>query len=112
MLVRGKRLGQGSGLIHYRCMTATHQQGVDGRTADTLTVHDGKWSYCPKDIREKDHAWEPTGGVRIELIRRGSPTINLDLDVRPHVGTKPASTPAGTPSGANGGTARKRTTKR
>ena len=113
MLATGEGLAQESGLIHYRCTAATHQQGVEGRTADTLTVHDGKWSYCPKDIREKDHTWESTGGIRIELLRRGSPTINLDLDVRPHVGTKPASTPAGTSSSSsNGGTARKRTTKR
>ncbi len=107
-------LAQGSGLIHYRCTASTHQQGVEGRTADTLTVHEGKWSYCPKDIREKDHVWQPTGGIRIELLRRGSPTINLDLDVRPHVGTKPASTPAGpsSPSVSNGGTPRKRATKR
>ena len=74
-----------------------------------VKVHEGKWSYCPRDIRAKDHVWEPTGGVRIELLRRGSPTINLDLDVRPHVGAK---TPAG-PSGAttNGGTPRKRAAK-
>lgn len=84
-----------------------------GRTADTLTVHDGKWSYCPMDIREKEHAWESTGGVRIELLRRGSPTISLDLDVRPHLGTKSPSTPAGTPAGtSSGGTARKRTVNR
>jgi hypothetical protein len=114
MLARGMVLAQGSGLIHYRCTASTHQQGVEGRTADTLTVHEGKWSYCPKDIREKDHVWQPTGGIRIELLRRGSPTINLDLDVRPHVGTKPASTPAGpsSPSVSNGGTPRKRATKR
>lgn len=113
MPATGEGLAQESGLIHYRCTAAAHQQGVEGRTADTLTVHDGKWSYCPKDIREKDHVWESTGGIRIELLRRGSPTINLDLDVRPHVGTKLPSTPAGPASGpANGGAPRKRTTKR
>ena len=103
-------LAQESGLIHFRCTAPTHQQGAD-RTADTLTVHEGRWSYCPKDVREKDHVWAPTGGVQIELLRRGSPIINLDIDVRPHVGTKPASTPAGSasPTASNGGTPRKRT---
>ena len=106
-------MDQGSGLIHYRCAAPTHQHGVDGRTADTLTVHEGKWSYCPRDIRAQDHTWEPTGGVRIELLRRGSPTIDLDLDVRGHLGTKAPSTPGAPAAGAsNGGTARKRTTKR
>lgn len=81
-----------SGLIHYRCTAPGHQQGAEGRTADTLTVHEGKWSYCPMDVRAKEHRWEPTGGVQIEMLRRGSPTINLDLDVRPHVpGAKPAA---------------------
>lgn len=90
---------QGSGLIHYRCTASGHQQGVAGRTADTLTVHESKWSYCPMDIRAKDHQWEPTGGVPIESLRRGSPTINLDLDVRPHV-------PSAKPAAQTGATAR------
>lgn len=112
-LPRGTVLAQESGLIHYRCSAPAHQQGVEARTADTLTVHEGKWAYCPKDIREKDHVWEPTGGIRIELLRRGSPTINLDLDVRPHLGTKRPSTSAEPSPGAdNGGAPRKRTTKR
>lgn len=88
---------------------------MEGRTADTITVHDGKWSYCPRDIRETDHQWQPTGGVQIERLRRGSPTINLDLDVRPHLGPKAPSTPAGpvtTRAAGNGGTARRRTAKR
>ena len=104
-------MAQESGLIHYRCAAPSHQQGVEGRTADTLTVHEGKWSYCRKDIRATDHLWQPTGGVRIELLRRGSPTINLDLD--PHLGAKAPSAPAGPGvSTSNGGSARKRTTKR
>lgn len=84
---------QGSGLIHYRCTAPGHQQGAVGRTADTLTVHESKWSYCPMDIRAKGHQWEPTGGVAIETLRRGSPTINLDLDVRPHVPPVKAAAP-------------------
>lgn len=113
MLAEGSALAQESGLIHFRCTAPSHQQGVEGRTADTITVHEGKWSYCPKDIRETGHEWQPTGGVQIQLLRRGSPTINLDLDVRPHLGSKISSTPAGqvtTAAPGNGGTPRRRTT--
>jgi len=106
-------LDQDSGLIHYRCTAPSHQHSVEGRTADTLTVHEGKWSYCPMDIRANDHQWQPTGGVRIELLRRSYPRISLDLDIRPHLGTKAPSTTVGLAAGSsNGGTARKLTTKR
>lgn len=84
-------MAQESGLIHFRCTALSHQRGAEGRAADTLTVHEGRWSYCPLDIRADGHAWEATGGVRIEMLRRGSPVINLDLDVRP----QPPKAPAG-----------------
>lgn len=78
-------MADGTGLIYYRCAAETHQRGVEGRTTDTLTVHEGRWSYCPFDVRAGEHDWQQTGGVQIEMLRRGSPTINLDIDVRPHL---------------------------
>lgn len=100
-------MAEQSGLIHWRCDAAGHQQ-PDGRTVDTLTVHDGKWAYCPRDVAADDHAWTATGGVQIELLRRGSPTISLDADVQP--AARPASA---TPARARaGGTPRKRATPR
>lgn len=89
----------GTGLIYFRCAAPTHQKGAEGRTTDTLTVHQSKWSYCPMDVRSDGHQWESTGGVQIEMLRRGSPAINLDLDVRPRT-EKPAAAAAA--SGATG----------
>ena len=80
-------MADGTALIYFRCAVPSHQNGVAGRTADTLTIHEGKWSYCPFDIGVGGHDWQDTGGMRIEMLRRGSPTINLDLDVRPHLAT-------------------------
>ena len=70
-----------SGLIHWRCDAAGHQQAPNGRTADTLTVHDGQWAYCPRDVAASGHVWTATNGVLIEMLRRSSPTISLDVDV-------------------------------
>jgi hypothetical protein len=55
-------------LIYYRCTSPTHQQR-SGDKSDTLTIYEGKWAYCPHDIRAKDHQWTGTGGVSIEELR-------------------------------------------
>lgn len=55
-------------LIHYRCSNLKHQQ-PSGNTSDTLTINEGKWAYCPHDIREKGHEWSETGGVSLEQAR-------------------------------------------
>ena len=110
---RGKSLAEQSGLIHWRCDAAGHQQAPAGRTADTLTVHDGRWAYCPKDVAATGHQWKETGGVRIELLRRASPQIDLDLDIGPvaNGGSPATASPRRTVSRVAGGTAtRKRTT--
>jgi hypothetical protein len=57
-------------LIHYRCVTAKHQQ-VRGADSDTLTIHEGKWAYCAYDIRAKGHDWTETGGQTLSQIRLG-----------------------------------------
>lgn len=95
-----------TGLIHWRCDAAAHQQGVDGRTPDTLTVHDGRWAYCPLDAGAPGHDWKPTGGVRIELLRRATPII--DLDAAPQPPAKTPSAPAARDAAA-GTAAKKRT---
>lgn len=92
----------GTGLIYFRCAAASHQKSAEGRTTDTLTVHESKWSFCQYDVRAGGHEWESTGGVQIETLRRGSPTINLDLDVRPR-----AERPAAAGAGSTGATAKK-----
>ncbi|HET8568118.1 MAG TPA: hypothetical protein VFM93_03915 [Candidatus Limnocylindria bacterium] len=100
-------------------MAEAHQQGVTGRAADTLTIHAGKWAYCPMDVKGSGHKWEDTGGVPIETLRRGTPTIDIDLDVRPRAEPAPrpsAKTPSEAPARASrapasrGSTARRRAT--
>lgn len=56
-------------LIYFRCVNAKHQE-ARGNESDTLTIHDGKWAYCPHDIRVKGHEWEATGGVTLDDARR------------------------------------------
>ena len=56
-------------LIFFRCVNAKHQE-LRGRESDTLTIHQGKWAYCPHDIRVKGHQWEDTGGVALGDVRR------------------------------------------
>lgn len=55
-------------LIHYRCSNPKHQQ-LSNNKSDTLTIHEGKWAYCPHDIRVKGHEWTETGGVPLEQAR-------------------------------------------
>jgi hypothetical protein len=56
-------------LIHYRCVAPKHQT-APGSQSDTLTIHEGKWAYCPHDIRAKGHEWSDTGGVTLTDVRR------------------------------------------
>jgi hypothetical protein len=42
-----------------------------GVESDTLTIHLGKWAYCPHDIRSKGHEWVETGGQSLTQIRLG-----------------------------------------
>ncbi len=55
-------------LIQFRCIADDHQE--PGSKSDTLTVHEGKWAFCPRDIRAKGHRWEATGGVTLTDVRR------------------------------------------
>ena len=55
-------------LIQYRCIADTHQTPKAG-TSDTLTVYQGKWAYCPFDVRAKGHTWEDTGALSLNEVR-------------------------------------------
>lgn len=55
-------------LIAFRCVADGHQE--PGSKSDTLTIHEGKWAFCPHDIRAKGHSWEATGGVTLTDVRR------------------------------------------
>jgi len=55
-------------LIQYRCVNEKHQENKTG-TSDTLTVYEGKWAYCPFDVRATGHSWEDTGGLSLNDVR-------------------------------------------
>lgn len=95
-----------TGLIHWRCEAAAHRQSAGGGTPDTLTVHDGRWAFCPLDAGAPGHDWKPTGGVRIELLRRTAPIIDLDAAPQPPAKTQSAAAPR---AAAAGSAAKKRT---
>ncbi|HYK98799.1 MAG TPA: hypothetical protein VEU77_10460 [Candidatus Acidoferrales bacterium] len=56
-------------LIQFCCVAADHQD-AKGSSSDTLTIHEGKWAFCPYDIRANGHEWEATGGVSVAEVRR------------------------------------------
>ena len=54
--------------VAYVCSAPSHQVG-DGGGPDKLTVHDGKWAFCPHDAKAVGHEWQPTGGVAVSTLR-------------------------------------------
>ena len=56
-------------LIHYRCVAVAHREPRAQGPSDLLTVHEGKWAYCPHDIRAKGHDWKETGGLTVNETR-------------------------------------------
>jgi hypothetical protein len=79
-----------TGLIHFRC-TAAHDT-ADGRPADTLTIHEAQWAYCPHDAHADGHEWTPTGGVEIQALRRRGGSSDLDVVAR--AGSSTSEAPA------------------
>lgn len=57
----------GRDLVHYRCIANDHQTGVWGRSG--MTIHDGRWAYCPAGGVTAAHHWTETGGVRFADLR-------------------------------------------
>ena len=45
-------------LIRYHCANPDHQRSAAQTLADTMTIHDRSWAYCPHDVRVPGHAWE------------------------------------------------------
>ena len=59
-------------LVHFRCKNPAHD-GSDGHPSDTVTLVEGLWAYCPRDVRVGDHDWSPTGGVKMEELLDAAP---------------------------------------
>jgi hypothetical protein len=44
-------------MFDYRCGEPSHQQRVDAKTvSQPITVHDGRWAYCPAGAVD-GHSW-------------------------------------------------------
>jgi hypothetical protein len=54
-------------LVHYLCVTSDHQAGVWARSR--ITIHNGRWAYCPAGTVISEHRWTETGGVRVAELR-------------------------------------------
>lgn len=54
-----------SDLIHSFCTEPTH---ADRGGTDQLSIHDGRWAFCPGGVIASDHRWEPTGGIALSKI--------------------------------------------
>lgn len=63
-------LGEGSymsGLISWICRAGHRDQ--DGATyLPNLTIHEGRWAYCPQG-GSRQHSWDPIDPAPLELLR-------------------------------------------
>jgi hypothetical protein len=62
-----------SALFWYVCRSGAHQdshapQFDKSSPANPITIHDGRWSYCPSGAATS-HAWEPVRGYTIDEVR-------------------------------------------
>src|SRR5437899_11276505 len=57
-----------SALIAFECRATDHAL-ADGN-ADQLTVYDGKWAYCPRDVRASGHVWQAIASASIDELRQ------------------------------------------
>ena len=56
--------------IAYECKAPSHLVGEGG--PDRLTVHQGKWAFCPHDAKAAGHEWMATGGLPLSMLRHGA----------------------------------------
>ena len=84
-------------LIHFRCIAPGHDRRLDdGGPADTLTIHQGKWSFCAHSVHADGHVWSDTGGVPVQNLRGPLGTIRLDL--APAAEAAPEAVPSAAPT--------------
>jgi hypothetical protein len=58
--------------VAYECTTPSHQVGDGG--PDKLTVHDGKWAFCPFDAKAEGHVWGPNRGLPLSMLQHAAAT--------------------------------------
>jgi hypothetical protein len=53
--------------VDFVCTRAEHRTRAS--TFGTLTVHDGKWAYCPAEGITEEHQWSPVYGAVMARLR-------------------------------------------
>jgi hypothetical protein len=55
-------------LVEYECVAPDHQERLE--RPDKLTVHDGRWAFCPCDTHENGHVWKLVDGDGLSDLQR------------------------------------------
>jgi len=58
----------GSKLIEFECIASTHQASREH--PDKLTIHQGRWAFCPFGALADGHDWRGTGGEDLAALMR------------------------------------------
>ena len=62
-------------LVEYECVAKDHEATLS--RPNKLTVHDGRWAFCPFDSQAEGHVWRETGGADLDtLVRRDGVAIS------------------------------------
>jgi hypothetical protein len=68
---KGNRLaGRSDALIHFLCVLPDHLRDPQ-LDSDHITVVEGRWAFCPANVRDGHHEWQTTGGIsRADVARQ------------------------------------------
>ena len=57
--------------VAFECQARAHRLG-EGGGPDKLTVHEGKWAFCPFDAKTGGHEWAPSGGMPLSMLEHAA----------------------------------------
>jgi hypothetical protein len=57
--------------VAFECHAPSHRVS-EGGGPDKLTVHEGKWAFCPYDAKADGHEWAPSGGMPLSMLRHAA----------------------------------------
>ena len=57
-----------SRLVEFECVAKKHAPTIE--RPDKLTIHEGKWAFCPFDALADGHDWRETGGTDVDTLLR------------------------------------------
>lgn len=55
-------------LVEYECVAEEHEATLSH--PNKLTVHKGRWAFCPYDSQAEGHVWHETGGADVDTLLR------------------------------------------